>query len=50
MRATGVLMAGYELAAGRERDDLPEDAAARLRACGETHYLDEPSGSPLMSR
>ncbi|HTQ13594.1 MAG TPA: galactose-1-phosphate uridylyltransferase [Rhizomicrobium sp.] len=34
------IMAGYELAAGRERDDLPEDAAARLRAAGETHYLD----------
>ncbi|MGH6872971.1 MAG: galactose-1-phosphate uridylyltransferase [Rhizomicrobium sp.] len=40
MRAAGVqkIMAGYELAAGRERDDLPEDAAARLRAAGEVHY------------
>jgi UDPglucose--hexose-1-phosphate uridylyltransferase len=34
------VMAGFELAAGRERDDLPEDAAARLRACSEIHYLD----------
>ncbi|HEY2069980.1 MAG TPA: galactose-1-phosphate uridylyltransferase [Rhizomicrobium sp.] len=36
MRAAGVekVMAGYELAAGPERDDLPEDAAAMLRAAG----------------
>lgn len=42
MRAAGVqkIMAGYELAAGRERDDLPEEAAARLRALSEVHYLD----------
>jgi len=37
MRSASVqkVMAGYELAAGRERDDLPEDAAARLRAADE---------------
>ncbi len=29
------VMAGYELAAGRERDDLPEEAAARLRAASD---------------
>jgi len=38
MRSASVqkVMAGYELAAGRERDDLPEDVAARLRAASET--------------
>lgn len=34
------VQAGYELGAGRERDDLPEDAAAALRASSEIHYLD----------
>lgn len=34
------VLAGYELAAGRERDDLPEAAAARLRAASDKHYLD----------
>ena len=34
------IMAGFELAAGRERDDLPEDAAAQLRAVSDVHYLD----------
>jgi UDPglucose--hexose-1-phosphate uridylyltransferase len=42
MKAASVqkIMAGYELAAGRERDDLPEDAATRLRAVSDVHYLD----------
>jgi UDPglucose--hexose-1-phosphate uridylyltransferase len=34
------VMAAYELAAGRERDDLPEDAAVQLRAASDVHYLD----------
>lgn len=40
------IMAGYELAAGRERDDLPEDAAARLRAVSDVHYLDRTDDGP----
>jgi UDPglucose--hexose-1-phosphate uridylyltransferase len=32
------IMAAYELGAGRERDGLPEDAAAQLRASSEVHY------------
>jgi UDPglucose--hexose-1-phosphate uridylyltransferase len=34
------IQAGYEMAAGRERDDLAEDAAERLRAGPDIHYLD----------
>lgn len=43
MRSASVqkVMAGYELGAGRERDDLPEDAAALLRASSEVHYLEQ---------
>jgi UDPglucose--hexose-1-phosphate uridylyltransferase len=33
------VMAAYELGAGRERDDLPEQAAQALRAASEIHYL-----------
>lgn len=39
------IMAGYELAAGRERDDLPEDAAEQLRAVADIHYLDKARSS-----
>jgi len=33
-------LVGYELAAEPQRDLTPEAAAARLRECSETHYLD----------
>lgn len=33
------VMAAYELGAGPERDDLPENAASALRAASEIHFL-----------
>ena len=36
------VLAGYELVAGRQRDDLPETAAARLRSVSDVHYLERP--------
>ena len=31
----------YEMLAEAQRDSTPEQAAARLRACDEAHYLDK---------
>jgi UDPglucose--hexose-1-phosphate uridylyltransferase len=36
-------MVGYELLGSPQRDIAPEEAAARLRDAGETHYLDRAS-------
>ena len=36
-------MVGYELLSSPQRDLTPESAAARLRAAGETHYLERTS-------
>jgi UDPglucose--hexose-1-phosphate uridylyltransferase len=36
-------LVGYELAAEPQRDLTPEDAAERLRACSEDHYLGAPA-------
>jgi UDPglucose--hexose-1-phosphate uridylyltransferase len=49
MRSASVqkVMAGYELGAGRERDDLPEDAVVLLRASSEIHYMERQGSHPL---
>jgi len=38
-------LVGFELMAEPQRDLTPEQAAARLRACSEVHYLDAPNSS-----
>ena len=35
----------FELMAEAQRDLTPEQAAARLRACSEVHYLDDPEAA-----
>ena len=34
-------MVGYEMLANAQRDLTPEQAAERLRACSERHYLND---------
>lgn len=37
----------FELMAESQRDLTPEQAAARLRACSEVHYLDSPAATQV---